>query len=85
MVTFMSKMAINNPRLNELLKHAKDCAAIGYEYGASSYMAEASRYGASIGAAIRPSLQKGIEAKARRNNREIESSLVEITDYYRGK
>ncbi|MFH1065768.1 MAG: hypothetical protein V1734_04665 [Nanoarchaeota archaeon] len=74
-----------NPRLDELLKHAKNCAEIGYDYGASRYIKEAVSYGASIGVRIKPSLQKGIEAKARRNNRVIESSLDEITDYYRGK
>lgn len=59
-------------RLDEMLRHAKGCAKIGYMHGAVRWMQDAARYGASIGTPVNPALQKGIEAKARRNERHME-------------
>ncbi len=72
-------------KLDEMLRHAKGCAKIGCTHGAVQWMQDAVGYGASIGTPVSPALQKGIEAKARRNERHMESVYASIDNEFLGR
>jgi len=69
-------------RLDELLAHAKNCAAIGRVDLAHDYLHKAAGYGKEIGVRVPHEVQRQVLAQARKVEIEMESTLAEIDSYY---
>ena len=74
-----------NPRLDELLKHAKDCAAIGSTDLAHDYLHKAVSYGREIGVRVPHDVRGQIISKARRVHEEIKIEFAEMETYFAGR
>jgi hypothetical protein len=72
----------NNLRLDELLKHAKDCAAIGRPDLVNDYLHKAVGYGKAIGVRVPHDVQRQIISQARESEVEMERTFAEIESYY---
>lgn len=71
-----------NSQLDELLKHARNCAAIGIPDLAEDYLHKAITYGNAIGVRVPHDVRGQIISQARRIQAEITSEFAEIETYF---
>lgn len=71
-------------KLDELLRHAKDCAAIGKPELTHDYLHKAVGYGKAIGVRVPHDVQRQIMVKARKAEIEMERAFAEIEQGYSG-
>ncbi len=74
-----------NTRFDELLKHAKNCAAIGEPELAGDYLHRAVSYGREIGIRVPHDVRGQIISNARRIQKEIEIEFAEMETYFAGR
>lgn len=74
-----------NPRLDELLKHARGCAAIGMPELAEDYLHKAIAYGQSIGVRVPHNVRGEIISQARKVHTEITIEFAEMETYFAGR
>lgn len=72
----------NNTRLDELMRHARDCAAIGRPDLASRYLHQAVSYGIEIGMRVPHNVRGEIISQARRIEPEIGSEQAGLDAYF---
>ena len=78
-------MNFNNPRLDELLRHAKNCAAIGSPDLAEDYLHKAVSYGREMGVRVPHDVRGQIISNARMIQKEIEIEFTEMQTYFSGR
>ncbi|HII16090.1 MAG TPA: hypothetical protein HA362_07300 [Nanoarchaeota archaeon] len=78
-------MKFNNPRLDELMRHASDCVRIGYAFGARDYATKAAICARASGIRFPQARVNGIEAKANVVSRRMEARYAEIEEDYFGR
>lgn len=74
-----------NSQLDELLKHARNCAAIGIPELAEDYLHKAVSYGREIGVRVPHDVRTQIISNARRIQKEIEIEYAETQTYFSGR